>query len=473
MNESEIDIETGGKRTEYLSIPGLPVEKNQEENYNEFTPIGQSPPDATSQGDSYENLHIPISAFHPESSSEEDNLFESINGAFPTIMREEYEEPIILNKWEYTNMYLKSNSPMASNCNSDLDERISVDLDNQRRASRIKRKNAYKKFTYEDIEQSLSKYYDKNEQVVTEMDVIITYLKGISLLYAHSKSTTQMKLYTIIMGSIGLSMGLAIIAPFVKDTYWGFYLLSSGNALITILIAASRYLKLEHNAVGFSVMSRQYSILETKLEFKFNNFNAINSANQSLVEYRRNETADSWEESPRNAADRFGKPDDTLQELELKLTEMREMCNVLVPDDIIRLLPLIYNTNIFRFIKRMEQYKKNLIIRFRDIKNEIHYILHKWNSSNIEESENTKKSPQYIREKTRLMYLMELKENTKNDLMLCKNTYTQINELFNKEIRYAETHQSCFGCAGWFRPDYDFSKLNPVVRDYLKLVVPN
>ena len=185
-------------------------------------------------------------------------------------MREEYEEPIILNKWEYTNMYLKSNSPMASNCNSDLDERISVDLDNQRRTSRIKRKNAYKKFTYEDIEQSLSKYYDKNEQVVTEMDVIITYLKGISLLYAHSKSTTQMKLYTIIMGSIGLSMGLAIIAPFVKDTYWGFYLLSSGNALITILIAASRYLKLEHNAVGFSVMSRQYSILETKLEFKFN-----------------------------------------------------------------------------------------------------------------------------------------------------------------------------------------------------------
>ena len=466
MNDSEIDIEIGGKRTEYLSIPELPAERNQEENYNEeFATIGQSPPEATS-------LHIPISAFHPESSSEEDNLFEPINGTFPTIIQE-YDEPIILNKWEYTNMYLKSNSPMASNCNSDLDERISVDLDNQHRVSRIKRKNAYKKFTYEDIEQSLSKYYDKNEQVVTEMDVIITYLKGISLLYAHSKSTTQMKLYTIIMGSIGLSMGLSIIAPFVKDTYWGFYLLSSGNALITILIAASRYLKLEHNAVGFSVMSRQYSILETKLEFKFNNCNTIHSTNpSSLVEYRRNETADSWEESPRNVG-RFSKHEDTLQELELKLTEMREMCNVLVPDDVIRLLPLIYNTNIFRFIKRMEQYKKNLIIRFRDIKNEIHYILHKWNSSNAEESENAKKSPRYIREKTRLVYLMELKENTKNDLMLCKNTYTQINELFNKEIRYAETHQSCFGCAGWFRPDYDFSKLNPVVRDYLKLVVPN
>ena len=68
---------------------------------------------------------------------------------------------------------------------------------------------------------------------------------------------------------------------------------------------------------------------------------------------------------------------------------------------------------------------------------------------------------------------MGLKEQTKKDLILCKNTYTQIDDLFNKEIRYAETHQSCFGCAGLFRPNYDFSKLNPVVRDYLKLVIPD
>jgi hypothetical protein len=82
-------------------------------------------------------------------------------------------------------------------------------------------------------------------------------------------------------------------------------------------------------------------------------------------------------------------------------------------------------------------------------------------------------SPRREREHKRLLYLMELKEKTKSDLSLCRNTYTQIDGLLNKEIRYAETHQSCFGCAGWFRPDYDYSQLNPVVRDYLKLVVPD
>jgi hypothetical protein len=161
-----------------------------------------------------------------------------------------------------------------------------------------------------------------------------------------------------------------------------------------------------------------------------------------------------------------------LQDVEIKISEMREAFNELVPEDVIRLFPLIYNTNIFRFIKKMEQYKTNLIIRFRDIKNEIHYILYKLNST----GENVKTLtilPRQIREKNRILYLMELKEQTKQDLILCKNTYTQIDELFNKEIRYAETHQSCFGCAGWFRPNYDFSKLNPVVQDYLKLVVPD
>ena len=57
--------------------------------------------------------------------------------------------------------------------------------------------------------------------------------------------------------------------------------------------------------------------------------------------------------------------------------------------------------------------------------------------------------------------------------MQFKNIYIQINELFKKEIRYAETHQSCFGCSGVFKPEYEVEKLHPIVRDYLKLVMPD
>jgi hypothetical protein len=67
---------------------------------------------------------------------------------------------------------------------------------------------------------------------------------------------------------------------------------------------------------------------------------------------------------------------------------------------------------------------------------------------------------------------MDLKEKTKKELMDCKNTYIQLNELFKTEIRYAETHQSCFGCSGFFKPEYDVKHLNPAIRDYLIIVMP-
>ena len=458
-----------------------------------------------------ETLHIPSSAFQVESSSDEEN------SVFQTFEHIPFVENVAPNHWEYTNMYMISNSPMASNCNSDLDEH-SLDLLtyaedahprelNKKRSSgrdartfdrafyKKQKKHPYKKFTYEHIENSLSKYYDHNERTFTEMDVILTYLKGLRLLYAHSKTSSQMKLYSVLMLTIGMSMGLSIVAPFVKDLSWGFYLLSAGNATITILIALSRYLKLEHKTIGFSFMTNQCAKLETKLEFEGGwgagstayRLKSIGNKRQSpsdkchkfddtqaMSYFQRNNWMDESLEPVESDFENnnFKIKTEILQEVEIKISEMRETFNELVPEDVIRLFPLIYNTNIFRFIKKMEQYKANLIIRFRDIKNEIHYILYKLNSAG-EDVKTLTILPRRIREKNRILHLMELKEQTKQDLILCKNTYTQIDELFNKEIRYAETHQSCFGCAGWFRPNYDFSKLNPVVQDYLKLVVPD
>jgi hypothetical protein len=156
--------------------------------------------------------------------------------------------------------------------------------------------------------------------------------------------------------------------------------------------------------------------------------------------------------------------------------EMSEYIQELIPEQAVKLFPLIYRTNIMQFIKKTELYRKNLIIRFRDIKNEIHYILYKWNLDGDEldniDTTYTSKTPQQEREKNRILYLMTLKEKTKRDLMQCKYIYKQIDELFKKEIRYAETHQSCFGCSSVFKPDYELSKLNPVVSDYLRLIIP-
>lgn len=148
-----------------------------------------------------------------------------------------------------------------------------------------------------------------------------------------------------------------------------------------------------------------------------------------------------------------------LKEMEFKISETKDLCQILIPDEVKMHYPIIYNTNIFRFIQKMEARRKSLIVQFRDIKNEIRYILHKWNRANCE-TETAKK----IKEKHRLLYLMELKEKKKAELIEYKNTYNQIDEIFMKEIQYA-------GSFGFFtRPPTQLDSINPVIKDYLKLV---
>jgi len=300
----------------------------------------------------------------------------------------------------------------------------------------------YKKFTYKDIEDSLSKYYDKNDNSFTEIDLIITYLNGVRILYTLSKNLTHLKSYTIFTSTILLVLFLTIVAPFVKDLYWGFYLISAGNGTATILLSISRYLKFDSNAAQYDFMAKQFYKLLMRLEYE----NALEMPSSQKI-----------------------------NEIEQKMLEFNEYIQELIPEEAVQLFPLLYRTNIIHFIKRQALYKKKLIGRFCDIKNEIHYILYKLNSAgeNLQLGNTcAPKTPKQEREKNRITYLMELKEKTKKELMDCKKTYIQLDELFKNEMRYAETHQSCFGCFGVFKPDYNNTDHTSVIRDYLKLTMP-
>jgi hypothetical protein len=377
----------------------------------------------------------------------------------------------VLINFNFNDMYVRSNSPMASNCTSDIEQEHEDDEDTvdnhiqdnfsasftRKRIHRnpdsyeypethirsIDSPKKYKKFTYEDIEKSLSKYYDKTDSNFTETDLLVTYLKGMRMVYLISKNITHFKSYSIAMVTISITICLAVIAPFVKNMYWGAYLISSGNALATVLLSTSRFFKYDSNSAQYAFMEKQFSKLESRVE----NVNMVNNS----------------------SSQRF-------RDIESYLIEMNDYTQNLIPEEAVQLFPLIYRTNIIQFIRRTELHRRNLIIRFRDIKNEIHYILHKWNSSSDDietKASNLSIPPQKEKERNRIMYLMTMKENTKTELLQCNHIYNQIDELFKNEIRYAETHQSCYGCSGVWKPTYDFNKMSPIVRDYLKLVIPD
>jgi hypothetical protein len=409
-----------------------------------------------------------------------------------------------INVFDFNDMYVKSNSPIASNCNSDIemdtigsqendspftrkllrrqDSRIvqthkfvsedeepqplyfkfKLDETNQPQfdepfiSNQYELQNTspkhpiheptmnkkYKKFTYQDIEKSLSQYHQKTEPNFNENDLLITYLSGMRAIYMISMNITKVKSFSISMSAISIALYLTIITPFVKDLNWGVYLISGGNAFVAMLIFVLRYFKFESNSAQYAFIAKQFNKLESKVDFE-------NARNVGISSSQKT------------------------HEFESSIMEINGYIQEFIPSEVIQLFPLIYRTNIIKFMRQIDTYRKNLIIRFRDIKNEIHYILYKWNSVGERMDSNAQtKNPQQEREKNRVIFLMDLKEKTKKELMQYNTIYIQINDLFKKEIRYAETHHGCFGFPRFFKPDYDFNNLNPIVRDYLKLVIP-
>ena len=117
----------------------------------------------------------------------------------------------------------------------------------------------------------------------------------------------------------------------------------------------------------------------------------------------------------------------------------------------------MYHTNIFTFIKRIEIYKKNLIVKFKDIKNEIRFIQWKW----TDQGEGVQK------EQLRLDFLFRIKDKIKGEIIHYKNAYGFMNELMIKEMKTAEKK--------WF---FSLSKRvssmgNPVVSSYFATIFEN
>jgi hypothetical protein len=349
-------------------------------------------------------------AIQMESSSVYDNLIECQDDIMENVM----------------DIYIRSNSPMASGHNSDTETPEELYPD----------KPIYTKITYEEVERSLSKYYDTNNKYSNEIDILITYMKGQKHLYSNANSVTETKLYALMITAITLTTFISVVPPFLPKSEWNLILVCGCNAIATLLLTIIKYLKLETSCNTYTLMANMYDKLENALDFTNNKLFFIeNEVEQNSLVLEK------------------------LKEIEFKISETKDLCQILIPDEVKTHYPIIYNTNIFRFIQKMEARRKSLIVQFRDIKNEIRYILHKWNRANGE-TETAKK----IKEKHRLLYLMELKEKKKAELIEYKNTYNQIDEIFMKEIQYAESF-------GFFtRPPNPLDSINPVIKDYLKLV---